>query len=191
MTDNLVWKASVMLTASSVMNLYASGQIESMLATLPVVAACEESVFANEQYCIYAGPDEEVIQKKDAVDIWPLVEKNLLHLVAANGQVLETAARIAALGMIDDGETIPCAIALQYDWMLVTDDPYALDLFMVHLPGITCVSTIDIVKYWVETCWPTTQVIKKAVGSMDKRALYKPSVSHRWYPWWNMWNGYA
>jgi hypothetical protein len=189
MTDDIVWNATLMLTASCVMNLCASGQIESMLAALPVVAACNGSAFANAQYCIYARSDEDVLHKKEAVNIQSLVEKRLLQSVSADGQVLETAAKIAALGVIDDGETIPCAIALRYGWMLVSDDPYALDLFTLHLPEIICVSTIDIFKYWVETCCPTTQVIKKAVRSMYKRALYKPSVCHQWYPWWNMWKG--
>ncbi len=189
MTDDIIWREALVLTASCVMTLYASGQIESLLASLPVVCVCDERVSSDEKYCTYAGPDEDVTQKKEAINIQPLVEKGFLQIVSADCHVLKSAAKIASMGMIDDGETVPCALALQHDSILVTDYPYTIDLLTLQVSEIAYISTIDIFKYWVDTLYPTTQVIKNAVRRMGKRALYMPSVSHRWYSWWNIWKG--
>lgn len=181
MTDDIVWKETLILTSSCLRNLYASGHIESLLASLPSIAVCDGSISVDEKYYIYAELDGDILQKKEAINIQPLIDKKLLRIVSTDYPVMQMAAYIASLGVIDDGETIPCAIALRYDWMLVTDDSYTIDLLTQYMPQITYLTTIDIFKYWADICCHTTEVIEHAIRIMHKRALYTPSVKHRWY----------
>ena len=82
----------IILDASCIISLYASGQMEGILQSIQKSVAVAAFVFNREALWIYGGPDEDVKQTKEKIELQPFVDAGLLKVVTvAPGDDVELA----------------------------------------------------------------------------------------------------
>jgi len=178
-------RAGILLDACVVINLFASKQMQAILEALPRPVALAAFVREKEVLNIYAGPDDSITAKKEAINLQPFIDQKLLQVVPHDSQEFATMLKISKT-YIDTGEAISAAIARHRSWSLATDDKIALSFFMHTMPELHLVSTLDLVKYWAEATQPHLAVIADALANIHKRARYTPHHDHALYQWWKM-----
>lgn len=71
----------LILDASCLINLYASGKMEDILKAVPESVVVADYVLHQESLWIYDGPSEAVREKKRPIDLQPFVSSQLLQVV--------------------------------------------------------------------------------------------------------------
>jgi hypothetical protein len=183
--DELFPYAGIVLDACVVINVFASGQIASILESLSRPVAIAAFVHEKEALNIYAGPNDDVTAAVEAIDLQPFIEQKLLQVVPHDSQELATMLSISE-ACIDTGEAISGAIAMHRSWSLATDDNMALSFFTRKVPELHLASTLTLLKHWAEAIQPHPAVIAGALTNIRKRARYVPHHNHKLYQWWHM-----
>jgi hypothetical protein len=87
---------------------------------------------------------------------------------------------------MDDGEAITGAIAICRDWAIGTDDKKAINFFTKNEPQVPILSTLEFIKYWVDTTGPMTGLVQNVLQNVRMKARYEPDKNHSLYDWWHM-----
>lgn len=174
----------VILDACCVMNLYASRRMADILESIPKTVAVAAYVRDEETLWVYSGPDNHVAQAKERIDLQPLVEKGLLTIVSPDSEAEKNTFVAFAAVLGDDGESVTGAIAMHRHWAVATDDKKALNFFAREAPHLQVISTLELVKYWVDLTSPTPDDVFATLRHMRLRAKYKPGDKHALYTWW-------
>src|SRR6266568_4306979 len=95
----------IILDACCVINLFASGEMLSILETTPDKFAIADYVFEREVLKIYNGPDSDVMQTKKVIDLSPFVGNSLLTLASPSCED-EYMDFVNFTCYLDDGEAI-------------------------------------------------------------------------------------
>jgi len=82
MSDNLFPRSSVILDACCIINLYASGHMQSILESIPKPVVISAYVHDMEAHRIYTGPDEDVMRETELINLQPFVDSKLLQVVS-------------------------------------------------------------------------------------------------------------
>jgi predicted nucleic acid-binding protein len=173
----------IILDACCIINLFASRQTRAILETIPKSLSVAAYVKDHEVLKIYSGPIDSVQESYELIDLQPFIEDNLLILVDIETDVeAETYINLAA--RLDDGEAITGAIALNRNWAIATDDSASVRLFQSNAPDTPIVSTLDLVKYWVDTNEPNEDIIRAALLNIRVRGRYEPHRNHPLNEWW-------
>lgn len=173
----------IILDASCIISLYASSQIKAILESIRQSVAVAAFVLNKEALWVYGGPDEDVKQAKEKIELQPFVEAGLIQIVTLDSAVeIETYVNLAI--EIDDGEAVTGAIAIQRSWAVGVDDKKARSLFQREAAQIQLIYTLELVKYWADTLNPTTEEISQVLERIQKRAVYEPGSKHPLYSWW-------
>ena len=85
---------------------------------------------------------------------------------------------------VDDGEATTGAIATHRNWAIGSDDRRASSFFAKVAPHLQVVSTLELIKYWVDTNDLPTDVVCTALQNVRIRAKYQPHSKHSLYLWW-------
>jgi predicted nucleic acid-binding protein len=173
----------LILDASCVINLYASGQMGEILEALSRAVTVAAYVFEKEALWIYDGPKEDVRQIKAQIDLHPFVEAGLLQVVDLESET-ELEAHINLAAKLDLGEAITAAIAINRSWSVAIDDRKARAVLQREVAQIQLFYTLELVKYWVDTVSPSQQLISTILGNIQARAVYEPGRNHPLYSWW-------
>ena len=173
----------IILDACCIINLYACRQMRAILETIPKNLAVAAYVKDQEVLNIYSGPLDNVEASSELIELQPFIDDNLLLLVDIENEgeenmYLNFAARL------DDGEAITGAIAVNRNWAIATDDLASIKLFQKSAPQIALVSTLDLVKYWVDTKNPNENIIREALLNIRVRGRYEPHRNHPLNEWW-------
>lgn len=128
--------------------------------------------------------EREILQ----FDLQPLIDRRLIMVVdLANELEQNTAVDFAAL-LRDNGEAFTGAIALHRNWCIATDDKKATSFFKRATPGLQIVSTLELVKNWVDTRRPPAETVGVALARVRTQVPYVPHKSHPLYDWWLSYN---
>ncbi len=173
----------IILDASCIISLYASGQMEDILRSIRKSVAVAAYVLNKEALWIYGGPDEDVKQAKEKIELQPFVDSGLLQIVTLDSEV-ETETYVNLAIEIDDGEAVTGAIAMHRGWGIGIDDKKARSLFQREGAHLQLVYTLELVKYWADIMDPSSETISRAVTRIQKRAAYEPGSKHPLYSWW-------
>ncbi|SRR5260221_7477716 len=185
MSDVLFTYDGVILDACVIINLYASGHMQSILASIPKPVSIAAYVYEMEAQRIYTGPDEDVAKETELINLQPIVERKLLHVVPLeNGPESAAAVSFSAATRLDTGEAISAAIAVHRSWSLATDDKMAISFFARQVPQLHLISTPQLLKHWVDVTRPHSIVTGLAIENIRKRARYEPHHDHSLYEWW-------
>jgi hypothetical protein len=154
-------------------NLYASGQMQTILEVLPVPVVIASSVYQN-PHMIYRGNDSDnnTDNVTDYIDLQTLVDGKHLLVISPACEVEERAAHFAHSSIIDDEEALTAALAVHYNWSLATENRPSIALLTKHAPGVQLLSTADILKYWIDTAHPPLLVVRTMLRNMRRRAFY-------------------
>lgn len=173
----------VILDASCIINLYASGQMEGILKSIQKAVTVATFVIDREALWIYGGPNENVKQVKQRIELQPFVEAGLLKMVTIETEIeAETYVNLAI--EIDDGEAITGAIAIQRNWGIVVDDKKARALFQRKTTNLQLIFTLELVKHWADTMSPEVEDVSQALRKIYYRANYAPGKNHPLHSWW-------
>ena len=174
----------IILDACCVMNLYASRKMREILRTIPKSVAVAAYINDEEALWVYGGPDDNVTQEKERIDLQPLIESGLLAVVSPDSKIEQSTFVAFATILGDDGESVTGAIALHRNWAIATDDKKASRFFNHEAPQLQIISTLELLKHWADTMQPASEIVSATLRAIQQRANYKPSEKHPLYEWW-------
>jgi hypothetical protein len=157
--------------------------MRNILEAIPKNLSVATYVRDHEALRIYSGPINQIQESSESIDLGPFIETNLLHLVDIETET-EANTYIDLAAKLDDGEAITGAIALNRNWAIATDDVASVRLFQGESPSIAVVSTLDLVKYWVDTDEPDEPTIRETLLNIRIRGRYEPHRNHPLSSWW-------
>ena len=172
---------TLLLDASCLLNLYATGRLLEVAQALPWQLAVVDYVLEQEALYVrtvelYEGEVETL-----PVDLSPLIDGGLLVVVR-----LETASEeahfVELAASLDDGEAMTGAIARNRGFAVAIDDRKARRVLGEWAPGVRLVSTLELVQQWGASV-PIDDV-SRALRSMRHGARYVPGPRDPLYEWW-------
>ncbi len=170
----------LLLDASCLLSLYATGRMMEIAAALPWELAVVDYVMEREALyvrVIEANAEEQTTP----VDLSPLIEAGLL-LVMRMETPGEEASFVELAAVVDDGEAVTGAIALNRGHSVAIDDRKARRVLGEKAPGMGLVSTLELMHRWSESV--TVQEVGEALRAMRHRARYVPGPRDPLYVWW-------
>jgi hypothetical protein len=170
--STLLSHTPLLLDASCVTSLYASGQMGPILSAYAAPIGVVNVLHPREMLYIWGGPDQDVRRHKIAV--------NLLSLIAAGALVefpfkdvdVEMAVNLAAQGF-DNSECVTVAVAYRLGWGVGIDDIPAWRRIAALLPQVSLVSTSQLLKHWVDTQCIVINDARAVLQSMRRRGGYR------------------
>lgn len=171
----------LILDACCIINLYASGRMRDILATIVPFVTVATYVKDYEAQTVFAGDGSGT---REAIDLSPVITQGLLSVVdiasaAETARYVDFAARLG-----DDGEAITGAIAAERDWAIGTDDGAARRFFSQHCPTLQLVSSLEVLKHWADTTSLPLAELGTALRLVRVRGRYQPKARHVLYEWW-------
>ena len=172
----------LLLDASCLLNLYATARIMEIAASLPWQLAVVDYVMEQEALYVRtigaSGEQEETVP----VDLSSIVEKGLLLVMRLEAPG-EEASLVELAAVVDDGEAVTGAIALNRGYSVAIDDRKARRVLGEKAPGMRLVSTLEIMRRWAESV--TIEDVGRALRAMQHRARYIPGQQDPLYAWWH------
>lgn len=184
MSDFSFPREGIILDASCAIKLYMSKYMGNILGSIPkqvVIAAYVRDIGAK---YIYRDPVEDLIGETKAINLQPFIDDKLLQVVSLENEAEENMVVNFSAAGLGTGETITAAIAVLRQWSLGTDDKKSTSFFMRKVPQLHLLSTLDIIKHWIDTTDPQLTVIRLVLENIQNRAGYKPDDKHHLYGWW-------
>lgn len=180
MTD--VTLAPIILDASCVLNLYASGRFKEIAESLPEPLVVSDYVVEREALFIAYKESEQDEEQKKTVDLSSLVSAGLIKVISIYGEKeQETFVDLAT--ELDDGEAVTVSLAEHRGFCVATDDRKALKVISERAL-IHATSTLELVKRWAEVCNVPRKEIKTVLALIWEGASYYPGERDPLYSWW-------
>ena len=171
----------LLLDASCLLNLYATGRMSEIAAALPWQLAVVDYVMEQEALYVRTIGANAGQEETAPVDLSPLIDEGLLLVVR-----LETPSEekvfVELAAVLDDGEAITGAIALNRGHSVAIDDRKARRVLGEKAPGTSLVSTLELMRRWSESV--TAQEVSQALRAMQHGARYVPGHRDLLYTWW-------
>jgi predicted nucleic acid-binding protein len=164
----------LVLDASTVISLAASRRIDEILSSLPVRAAVIDITRRQEIRYIWGGPETNVRQVREPIDLQPLLDRRLLIEVELEEAEYITMVTLAAR-RLGNGESAATAVALHRGWGVCTDDYAAIPHLQQFAPSVPFVVTSRLLQHWATTTSATEADLRSVVQSMRLRAGFGQS----------------
>ena len=175
-------KPVVILDASCLINLYASGHIERILASLQQSITVSAYVHKAEALWVRRMVDGEPI--KEQIDLTALINQGLISVAVLEGEN-ESNLHLYFSGLIrDEGESRTGAIAVERDWAIGIDDRKARRVIAETSTETELVYTVELLKHWAETDSVSAEELQSALRSIRYDASYLPRKANPLYAWW-------
>ena len=171
----------LLLDAGCLLNLYATDRLLEIAAALPWQLAVVDYVLEQEAlYVRIIGAHKEQ-EETVPVDLSPLIDEGLL-LVVRLETPSEEASFVELAAILDDGEAVTGAIALNRGHLVAIDDRKARRVLGEKASGMRLVSTLDLMHQWCPSV--SVQEVSHALRAMQHRARYVPGQQDPLYAWW-------
>ena len=168
----------LLLDASCLLNLCATDRLLEIAAALPWQLAVVDYVMEQEVlYVRIIGAQEGTVP----VDLSPLIDEGLL-LVMRLETPSEEASFVELAAVLDDGEAVTGAIALNRGHLVAIDDRKARRVLGEKAPGMRLVSTLELMRQWSASV--PVQEVSNALRAMQHRASYVPGQWDPLHAWW-------
>lgn len=174
----------IILDACCVMNLYASGKMEEVLTSIAETIAVAVYVVKVEALTVYADSKNAAPDRKEIIDLQPLIEKGLLVSVDFESDDEKSAFVEFTAQRLDDGEATTMAIAVNRNWAVATDDRKARSIVQKQHDSIQVVSTPEIIRHWQENERPETGILRQTIIDIERKANFLLGNRHPHYEWW-------
>ncbi len=174
----------VILDASTVINLYATGRMTEIIRSLP--ARCAVSSFVKEKEALFVQePSDEIEDRqRTPIELGSLIAAGLLEVCSHNSpSIANNIIVLADAGIRGMGETISAAIALDEGWGIVLDDRSATKKLLARFPRIQTLTTFHLIKYWADQESINKVVISEVLKNIRVRANYDIARDHPLYAW--------
>lgn len=155
-------------------------------------ADCLASIAAETgwQFAICAAVRDEAKRLRDpetgeltSVNLTPLLASGALRVLDL-GDDQERTRYVELSMVVDDGEAMSIAIAVQRGLELGMDDKRAINYARRLFPKLRLWTTPEILKHWAETASVSSERLRTVVTLIEARARYFPPSSHPLSAWW-------
>lgn len=174
---------SLILDACCIINVYASGRMGDILASIARSVTVATYVKDQEARTVYTGDGSGT---RETIDLSPFIHQELLFVVDMETQAEHTNYLEFASCLGDDGEAITGAIAAERNWAIGTDDGAAIRYFSQRCPSLQIVSSLELLKHWADTASVSASELGVALRSIRMRGRYQPKTKHVLYNWWQI-----
>lgn len=172
---------SRIIDACCTINLYAAGNMLTLLPALENEWYITENVTAETRYIRKIDPDDPTKLVKDSIDLRPALDTGVLRSCTATEGELAAFVELAVL--LDDGEAMCLAIAQSRGWMLATDDRKARRIARER--GVSLVSTPELLKHWATTTGADEVDVARTLANIQTYARFRPNNSLPEVDWWS------
>ena len=172
---------TLLLDATCLLNLYATGRFRDIAVALPYQLGVAEYMLEVEALYVWLPDPTGTSEEPEPVDLSSLGDEGLMQAMSlASPDEEGTFVELAAL--VDDGEAITGALAVHRQCSLATDDRKACRVFAERLPTVPLLSTLQLLKLWAEAALVSEAELRVAMDGMRLGASYV--LGNRLHPWW-------
>ena len=176
-------RGRLLLDASCLLNLYATGRMRDIATSTGYQFEVTDYVLQYETLYVLQTNPEGTGEERTPVDLDPLIEEGLLHVVELEGEdVLSSFVLLASL--VDDGEAATGALALHRDCSVAIDDRKARRVMSEVMPEVALVSTLELMRLWAQGASVPARELRDALMAMQTGASYVPGRRDPLYGWW-------
>jgi len=170
----------VLLDTCVLLNLLATGEIESILGAL------------NKRWLVCAAVEKESLYLRsddpnnplEPVSLAPLISVKLLEICdIENAEEAQLYVNYSV--RLDDGEAMSVALAVARGYHLATDERKARRIFRESGAALQLSSTSQIIKEWTEIGKISRQRAKSVLLAIVQKARFSPSASDENLQWWD------
>lgn len=183
MSDSLPHQECLILDACCVINLYASGYMQPILEAFPKSVAVAAYVYQVETMRVYSDSMACGLMQYEAINLDVFINNNYLQVIHPTEHEEDIILRLSSAAL-ESGEAMTAAIAVHRMWSLGTDDKAAIAYLKQKVPELQVISTLDIIKLWVDTADPPFTHVRGVLDNIQRRARYQPHRQHPLYAWW-------
>lgn len=171
----------VLLDASCVLNLFATGRIEDILRAFParfgvVAKVREESLF------VLRGGGGADAEERDPVDLAPLIQSGLL--IELDLAPDEQPTFVAFAARLDDGEAATCAVAVHRGMAVTIDERKGRNVLASSAPVVVAYRTLDFVRHWAEGETIPPAEVERTLRAIRERGRFMPGRGDPHKTWW-------
>lgn len=171
---------SRIIDACCTINLYAAGNLLTLLPALGAEWHVAENVIAEAGFIRKPDPDDEKKLVKEPINLKPALDLGVLRACTATED--ELALFVALAVEVDDGEAMCLAIAQSRGWTLTTDDRKARRV--AGQRGVTLLSTPELLKQWATTTAASEEEVARVLLNIQTFARFRPHRSLPATDWW-------
>jgi predicted nucleic acid-binding protein len=175
-------KPVVISDACCLINLYAAGDLASLLRGIGWPVYVSVGVVAEAYYTLVPDEEEQSRLIPVPIDLSPAIDQGVLKTCEVSGdEEAELFVRLAST--LDDGEAGCLAIAKVRGWSLATDDRKA-----THLAtdlGVLTITTPELMKRWADCARPDAGSLTQAIRNIQTYARFVPRPGSPLSVWWS------
>ena len=173
----------LLLDASCLLNLYATGFLREIAASPPYQFAVADYVLEQEALYIWLPEPDGTREERVSVDLSQLVCEGIVQVMRL--EHLEEELTFVDLAVsIDDGEATTGALAFHRGCSVATDDRKARRVLRERFPAVPLVSTLELLNLWAQEESVSDVEIQAAMTRMRTGASYVPGDRDPLYWWW-------
>ena len=173
----------LLLDASCLLNLYATGFLREIADTLPYQFAVADYVLEQEALYIWLPESDETREERVTVDLSQLVSEGMI-IVMRLERLEEEVTFVDLAVSIDDGEAMTGALAFHRGCSVATDDRKARRVLGERFPAVPLVSTLELLNQWAQEESVSNVELQAAMTRMRTGASYVPGYRDPLYEWW-------
>ena len=171
----------IVLDASCLINLYATGRFRDIAEALPFRLAVAEYVATHEALFVWRTVDQT--EERARVVLRPLIEDGLIEILdLASSEEQTTFVDLAA--QVDDGEAVTWALAFHRGFAVATDDRKARRVFVETSMVVPLFSTSELLKAWADEISIPVSDLRDVLLAVQTSASYIPGRNDPLYEWW-------
>jgi predicted nucleic acid-binding protein len=168
------------IDACVLINLLATEEVKSILDSVGRPSLICSIVQLESIYLKTGDPNNP----KELINLAPFIKEGTLSVCGIEGEK-EEVLYVDFASVLDDGEAMTLAIAINRAFHLVTDERKARRLFSERIPDPKhLVSTSDLVRHWAQNERISARKLREALRKIESRASYRPPATDRNYEWW-------
>jgi predicted nucleic acid-binding protein len=173
----------IILDASCLLNLYASGRLQKIAQTLPQPFAVVDYVIQQEALYIRRRSSDNDQEEREPVKVESLVSAGLIQVMKVNDEA-EATTFVDLASEMDDGEALTCTLAMHRQCDVATDDRKAQRILSARAPQVLVTSTLALMKQWAELVGITKEELRAVLLNIRSGANYYPGERDPLYAWW-------
>lgn len=173
-----MFEQPLVLDASTLLNLLATGEAEAILRCVPVqrivcaIAASEVLHLRN----------EDPAKPPEPVSVQPLIDSGLL-ISASPLTPHEELIFVQLAASLDDGEAMSLALCVSRNWALATDDRKAQTIATAR--AVPIVASSHLVLNWIKEAGIDRDTVRSALRLIGTRARFRPWRGYPEQDWWD------
>jgi predicted nucleic acid-binding protein len=171
---------SRIIDACCTINLYAAGNLLTLLPALGGEWYVQERVVTETRYIRRADPDDESKLIREPIDLRPALDAGVLRSCTATEDELALFVELAV--PLGDGEAMCLAIAQSRGWTLATDDRKARRIATER--GVSVLSTPQLLRQWAEATTAEDKDVTRVLNNIQTFANFRPNRRLPDADWW-------